>query len=113
MDIHNRQNLEEVVLGKVLVRVVRVKLVAMVSQLNESRQGLRNSDHTVQKLLTRTLKTLSRTTKIIALHLALKPTMTMTQATRPKRLTTTRQKLQAPEKTKPMKRKMSRTRPAN
>lgn len=33
-DVHNRQNLEEVVLGEVLVGVVGVKLVTIVSQLN-------------------------------------------------------------------------------
>lgn len=68
---------------------------------------------TVQKLLVRTLKTLRMRTNSVALNLALKPTTTMTQETRPSRETTTRQMLHSPVKTKPMKRKIRSTRPAS
>ena len=67
----------------------------------------------VQKLFTKILKMLRMTTNMMALNLALKPTTTMTQATKPSKLTQILQKLQSPRKTKPTKRKMSRTRPAS
>lgn len=79
---------------------------------NQTYNQLRRK-RTVQKLFTNTLNRLSRTTRMIALHLALKPTTTMTQATRPNKLTRMRQKLHSPEKTNPTKRKISSTRPAN
>lgn len=68
---------------------------------------------TVQKLFTNRLKPLRMTTSSVALYLALKPTTTMTQAPAPRMQTRTRQKDHSPLKTKPMKRKMRRTRPAS
>ena len=68
---------------------------------------------TVQKLLTRRLKMLRMTTSMMALNLALKPTTTMTQATKPKKATITLQTLQVPLRTNPAKRKMSKTLPAS
>lgn len=47
------------------------------------------NQRTVQKLLTKTLKMLKITTRMIALHFALKPTTTITQATSPNTLTIT------------------------
>ena len=66
---------------------------------------------TVQKLFTNRLNTLSNTTNINALNFALNPTTTMTQATKPNKLTKTLQKLQLPVNTKPMKRNTKRTLP--
>lgn len=68
---------------------------------------------TVQKLLTTRLKKLRIMTSMIALSFALKPTTTMTHATKPRSATKTRSSDQVPLKMKPMKRKMSRTRPAS
>lgn len=68
------------------------------------------SDH---QLLTKTLKTLSRVTRNEALHFALKPTATMMHAPRPMIETSTRENDQDPWKTNPIKRKMSRIRPAS
>lgn len=68
---------------------------------------------TVQKLLTNKLKTLKMTTSIVALNFALKPTTTITHATKPKMATMTLQTLHDPLKMKPMKRKISKTRPAS
>jgi hypothetical protein len=72
---------------------------------------LRHSRLTVQKLLTRTLKTLRTTTSNMPLSLALNPTTTMIHATRPSRLTAALQKDQEPEKTNPTNKKISRTLP--
>ena len=52
-------------------------------------------------------------TNTMALHFALKPTATITQATPPKRMTITLSKLQSPAKTNPIKRKISSTLPAS
>lgn len=112
---HDGEDLEEIVLGEVLVRMVLVKLrcpKASVTAIRaENRVNAMVRRLTVQKLLTSTLKTLSRTTRMTALSLALNPTTTITHATNPIKLTRTLQMLQSPAKTKPMKRKMSKTRP--
>lgn len=68
---------------------------------------------TLHQLLMNTLKMLSRRTRNEALYFALKPTATMMQAPRPTMETSTRAKDQEPWKTKPMKRKMRRMRPAS
>lgn len=68
---------------------------------------------TVQKLLTSRLKMLRMTTSIMAENFALKPTTTMTQATKPKKATMTLQRLQVPLRMNPAKRKMSKTLPAS
>ena len=77
--------------------------------LEKVRQHIR----TVQKLFTNKLKMLKMTTNMMALNLALKPTTTITQATKPKSATITLQMLHVPLKTNPMKRKIKRTRPAS
>lgn len=82
----------------------------MLAALAKHRKKRRN---TVQKLLTNTLNTLNKITKITALILALKPTTTMTQATNPIKLTSTRQKVHLPARMKPMKSKIKSTRPAS
>lgn len=61
----------------------------------------------------KTLKTLRRVTRKLALHLALNPTATMMHAPRPTIETMTRAKDQEPWKMNPMNRKMSRMRPAS
>jgi hypothetical protein len=60
-----------------------------------------------------TLKTLKRVTRKLALHFALNPTATMIQAPNPTMETMTRAKDHDPWKINPMKRKISRIRPAN
>lgn len=89
-----------------------MELVQSVSKV-QKQENHHIQKHTVQKLLTSTLNTLSRTTRRIALHLALKPTITIMQAPRPNKLTMIRHKLHWPEKTNPIKRKINSTRPAN
>jgi hypothetical protein len=107
---NNGEDLEEIVLRKVLVRVVFVELLPWLApSLASTRTGF----PTVQKLLTRRLKMLRITTRRVALNLALKPTTTMRQAMAPRIETRTLQIDQEPAKTKPTKRKMRRTRPAN
>lgn len=105
------QDLEEVVLGKVLVGVVLVELSKELA-FAQKRLGILGN-LTVQKLLTKRLKMLRSTTRRVALNLALKPTTTMTQAPAPKMLTITRQMDQLPLKMNPRKRKIRRTRPAS
>lgn len=68
---------------------------------------------TVQKLFTIRLKILSITTNITALILALKPTTTITQATKPRILTSILPKFHSPAKTNPTKRKINNTLPAS
>lgn len=117
---NDREDLEEIVLGKVLVWVVLVELVIHVScgRLGEETSLAESTKKkkrklTVQKLLTNRLKMLRITTRSVALNLALNPTTTMTQAPAPRRDTRTRQMDHWPVKTNPIKRKMSRTRPAS
>src|SRR5436190_19816631 len=78
-------------------------------------EGLDDSwvTHTVQKLLTNTLNTLNTTTRMIALHFALNPTTTITQATNPKRMTRTLQIDHSPDRTNPINKKINSTLPAN
>lgn len=109
---YNGQNLEEVILGEILVGVVLVKLRISVSHHDKGPTGGRNK-LTVQKLFTPMLKMLRMTTRSVALNLALKPTTTMTQATRPTRETTILHTDHWPLKTNPMKRKIRSTRPAS
>lgn len=71
------------------------------------------AEWTDHQLLMNTLNTLNSVTRNEALHLALKPTATMMQAPRPTMETMTRANDQFPWKMNPMKRKMSRIRPAN
>lgn len=65
------------------------------------------------QLLMKTLKTLKRVTKKLALHFALNPTATMMHAPNPTIETRTRANDQFPWKMKPMNRKMRRIRPAS
>lgn len=65
------------------------------------------------QLLMNTLKTLSRVTRKLALHFALKPTATMIQAPSPTIETTTRANDHEPWKMNPMKRKIRRILPAS
>ena len=60
-----------------------------------------------------TLNTLNKVTRKLALHLALNPTATMIQAPNPTMETMTLAKDHDPWKMNPIKRKMSRIRPAN
>jgi hypothetical protein len=118
-DLHDGQNLEKVVLGKILERMAMMKLTAMLAHARNP--GLESwlqgpavrggAVLTVQKLFTNKLKMLNKTTNMIALNFALNPTTTITQATKPIKLTMTLQKLQDPVNTKPMKRNTRRTRP--
>lgn len=106
---NNRKNLEEVVLREVLVGVSLVELWLVSRVTDKVREALL----TVQKLLTKRLKMLRITTSMVALNFALKPTTTMTQATKPSAATSTRQKLQVPLKTNPTNKKINRTLPAS
>jgi hypothetical protein len=108
--------LEEVVFREVFLRVMWMKLkicglVTKTVQVIDCNPTDRS--HTVQKLFTRILKMLKSTTKMTALHFALKPTTTITQATKPKMQTNTLHNVHVPETTNPMKRKISNTRPAS
>lgn len=106
---NNRENLEEVVLREVLVGVRFVELQLVSGGADKVRAVLL----TVQKLLTKRLKMLRITTSMVALNFALKPTTTMTHATKPSAATSTRQKLQVPLKTNPTNKKIRRTLPAS
>jgi hypothetical protein len=106
---NNRENLEEVVLREVLVGVRFVELYLVSRSVDKVRRFLL----TVQKLLTKRLKTLRITTSMVALNFALKPTTTITHATKPSAATSTRQKLQVPLKTNPTNKKIKRTLPAS
>ena len=64
-------------------------------------------------MLMNTLNTLNKVTRKLALHLALNPTATMIQAPNPTMETMTLAKDHDPWKMNPIKRKMSRIRPAN
>ena len=68
---------------------------------------------TVQKLLTNKLNTLNITTNNIALHLALNPTTTITQATNPNKLTNILAKPQSPLHMNPTNSKIKSILPAN
>jgi hypothetical protein len=70
------------------------------------------AEWTLHQLFTATLKTLSVMTRNDADHLALKPTATITHATRPNRDKNARPMFHVPWKINPRKRKMRRTRPA-
>jgi hypothetical protein len=61
----------------------------------------------------KTLKTLNRVTRKLALHLALNPTATMIQAPKPTIETMTLAKDHEPWKMNPIKRKIKRIRPAS
>lgn len=61
----------------------------------------------------KTLKMLNSATRKLAEYFALNPTATMMHAPRPTMETSTRAKDHLPWKMKPMKRKMSRIRPAS
>ena len=68
---------------------------------------------TVQKLLTKRLNTLSITTNNIALHFALKPTTTITQATNPNKLTNILANPQSPLHMNPTNNSIRRILPAS
>jgi hypothetical protein len=111
-NLHDGEDLEEIVLGEVFLRVVRMKL-DYGQHVEFKLRKAAEVRLTVQKLFTRILKMLKSTTNMTALHLALNPTTTITQETNPRRLTNTRQKLHSPANTNPIKRKIRRTLPAN
>jgi len=72
-----------------------------------------SEDRGTYQLLMKTLNTLKRVTRKLALHLALNPTATMIQAPNPTMETTTRAKDHFPWKMNPIKRKINKIRPAS
>ena len=111
----NAERLEEVVAQEVARRVRGVHGPEVVDEeLHCGRNRISHAPHPPQ---TRgpalTLNTLSSSTRKLALQRALKPTATMTHAPKPSTETSTRAMDQLPWMMKPMKRKMSSTRPAS